>query len=109
MPGLLRMFNDQFGGQIAWLLPASLVGLVVGLCRGRGPAHRPTRAAYLLWGGWLVVHAVVFSLMSGIIHSYYAVAMAPAIAALVGAGAVELWRRPPHDRIAGVVLALGSS
>jgi hypothetical protein len=29
--------------------------------------------------------------MSGIIHSYYAVALAPAVAALVGAGLVDLW------------------
>ena len=33
-----------------------------------------------------LVHAAVFSFMSGIIHSYYAVVMAPAIGALVGAG-----------------------
>jgi hypothetical protein len=30
--------------------------------------------------------------MAGIIHSYYTVALAPAIAALVGIGAVQLWR-----------------
>jgi hypothetical protein len=35
---------------------------------------------------------VVFSYMAGIIHSYYTVALAPAIAALVGIGAVQLWR-----------------
>jgi hypothetical protein len=34
----------------------------------------------------------VFSYMAGIIHSYYTVALAPAIAALVGIGAVQLWR-----------------
>ena len=30
--------------------------------------------------------------MSGIVHRYYTVALAPAIAALVGIGSVELWR-----------------
>src|SRR5476649_2302822 len=54
---------------------------------------------------WLAVHAVVFSFMSGIIHSYYAVALAPAIAALVGAGAVELWALRERVRFGGVVLA----
>ena len=52
-----------------------------------------TRAAALLWGGWLVVTGPVFSYMSGIIHPYYTVALAPAIAALVGIGAVALWER----------------
>jgi 4-amino-4-deoxy-L-arabinose transferase-like glycosyltransferase len=92
VPGLLRMFNSEFGGQIAWFLSAALVGLAVGLIARRGAARTDLRrAAYLLWGGWLVVHAAVFSFMSGIVHSYYAVAMVPAIGALVGAGAMELW------------------
>ena len=26
-PGLLRMFNEQVGGQIAWLLPLAAIGL----------------------------------------------------------------------------------
>ena len=46
----------------------------------------------MLWGGWLLVTAGIFSFMSGTVHPYYAVALAPAIAALVGIGSVELWR-----------------
>jgi 4-amino-4-deoxy-L-arabinose transferase-like glycosyltransferase len=34
----------------------------------------------------------VFSFASGIIHPYYSVALAPAVGALVGMGAVTLWR-----------------
>jgi 4-amino-4-deoxy-L-arabinose transferase-like glycosyltransferase len=45
-----------------------------------------------MWGGWLVVTGAVFSFMDGIIHSYYTVALAPAIAALVGISVRELWR-----------------
>jgi len=92
-PGLLRLFNAEFGGQISWLLPFAVVaaglGLVVTLRASRTDLGR---AGYLMWAGWLVVHAAVFSYMSGIVHSYYAVAMAPAVAALVGAGSVALWR-----------------
>ena len=40
----------------------------------------------MVWGGWLVVTGLTFSLMAGIIHPYYTVALAPAIAALVGLG-----------------------
>jgi 4-amino-4-deoxy-L-arabinose transferase-like glycosyltransferase len=43
--------------------------------------------------------------MSGIIHSYYTVALAPAIAALVGAGLVDLWALRSRRWIGGVVLA----
>ena len=54
--GLLRLFNDLMGGQASWLLPAALVALVVGLCgERRAPRTDRTRAALLLWGGWLVV------------------------------------------------------
>jgi 4-amino-4-deoxy-L-arabinose transferase-like glycosyltransferase len=47
----------------------------------------------LLWGGWLIVSGLVFSLSSGIIHTYYTVALAPAIAALVAIGGRMLWDR----------------
>lgn len=36
---------------------------------------------------------VIFSTMQGIFHEYYTVAMAPAIAALVGMGASDAWER----------------
>jgi 4-amino-4-deoxy-L-arabinose transferase-like glycosyltransferase len=46
----------------------------------------------LLWGGWLLVTGATFSYAQGIIHPYYTVALAPAVAALVGIGATTLWR-----------------
>jgi 4-amino-4-deoxy-L-arabinose transferase-like glycosyltransferase len=110
-PGLFRLFNAQLGGQAAWFLPLSGLGLAVGLwARRRAPRTDLRRAAYLMWGLWLAVHAIVFSFMSGIIHSYYVVAMAPAIGALVGGGVVELWAmrsRNPRLPWAGLVLAGG--
>ena len=54
------------------------------------------RASAVLWGGWLLVTGAVFSFMAGIIHPYYTVALVPAIGALTGIGAVELWRRRQH-------------
>ena len=45
-PGLFRLFNAELGGQIAWLLPLSLVGLVSGLVarfRAPGPTSRAPR------------------------------------------------------------------
>jgi len=91
--GLGRLFNASFGGQVSWLLPAALILLVAGLgfTLTRTRTDR-TRAAFLLWGGSLVVTALVFSLAAGIIHPYYTVALAPSIGALVGIGSVLLWR-----------------
>ena len=87
--GIGRLFASDMGSQISWLLPAALIALVALLWLSRrSPRTDRTRAAALLWGGWLVVTGVVFSYMSGIIHPYYTVALAPAIAALAGIGAV---------------------
>ncbi len=90
--GIFRLFNDLMGGQASWLIPAALISLFAGLAwRFRAPRVDRTRAALLLWGGWLVVTGLVFSFGQGVIHTYYTVALAPAIAALVAIGAVALW------------------
>ncbi|MEU0536285.1 ArnT family glycosyltransferase [Amycolatopsis tolypomycina] len=95
--GLFRMFGASFGTEISWLLPAALIGLVAGLWfTRRAPRTDATRAALLLWGGWLVVTALVFSFMSGTVHPYYSVALAPAIAALVAISGRALWQGRAH-------------
>jgi 4-amino-4-deoxy-L-arabinose transferase-like glycosyltransferase len=90
--GWFRMFESDIGGQVAWLLPAALLLLAVGLwITRRAQRTDRTRAAFLLWGGCLLVTGLVFSFMHGIFHPYYTVALAPAIGALVGIGAAMLW------------------
>ncbi len=92
--GITRMFGAAFGTQISWLLPAALIALVAAFwLTRRGPRVDRTRAAVLLWGGWLLVNGLVFSYMQGTVHPYYSVALAPPIAALVAIGGLELWRR----------------
>ncbi len=98
--GILRMFGTAFGSQISWFIPAALLALVAGLViSGRAPRVDKARASLIIWGGWLVASMLVFSFMSGTIHPYYSVALAPAIGALVGIGATMLWRR--RDRSSG--------
>ncbi|MDX6234290.1 MAG: hypothetical protein QOH68_3387, partial [Nocardioidaceae bacterium] len=92
--GLFRLFNSEIGGQVAWLLPAALALLVLGVWFQR-KAGRTDRqlTGLVVWGGWLLVTALTFSFMAGIFHAYYTVALAPAIAALVAIGASILWER----------------
>jgi 4-amino-4-deoxy-L-arabinose transferase-like glycosyltransferase len=90
--GITRLFTAQYGGQVAWLIPAALIAIVVMLWVSRRAVRTDrTRAAALLWGGWLLVAGLVLSFMAGISHSYYVVVLTPAIGALVGIGAVKLW------------------
>lgn len=97
-----RLFDRGMGADIAWLLPAAVVCLIAGaVISRRGP--RSTRAGLILWGGWLVVTAVVFSYANGIVHPYYTVALAPAVAACVGIGAVLLWRHRRDVRAAAAM------
>ncbi len=110
--GLGRMFGSDVGGQISWLLPSALVLLAVGLwVRGRAPRTDVRRAGYLVWGGWLLVTGLTFSFMAGIFHQYYTVALAPAVAALVGMGAAEAWeqrRRPLGAGTLAVAVAVAA-
>jgi 4-amino-4-deoxy-L-arabinose transferase-like glycosyltransferase len=89
--GIFRLFQSEFGGQVSWLIPAALVsfGALIWISI-RAPRTSRVRAFALLWGGWLLVTGLVFSYMQGIIHPYYMVALAPAIGALVGVGAIAL-------------------
>jgi 4-amino-4-deoxy-L-arabinose transferase-like glycosyltransferase len=115
--GIFRLFQSEFGGQVSWLIPAALISLAALLWAARPRAWRPRRARWhmaggvpgpaaagtatpvtrmrafaAIWGGWLIVTGLVFSYMQGIIHPYYMVALAPAIGALVGVGAMSLWQ-----------------
>ncbi|WP_020420744.1 glycosyltransferase family 39 protein [Amycolatopsis sp. ATCC 39116] len=99
-----RLFGSEMAGGIAWLLPAAAIATgALAWLTWRAPRTDRTRAATILWGGWLVVTGGVFSFMSGIIHPYYTVALAPAVAALVGTGAVRLWRARTHPIASGLL------
>jgi len=115
--GLLRLFNRQLAGQISWLLPLTGLGLLAAAWQTRlrfplerrhqapSPAPVPYRPwdgiptlgrGLLLWSVWLLPQMAFFS-MANLFHRYYLAMMAPAIAALVGAGVVAMWkdyRRP---------------
>lgn len=105
--GITRMFGSDIGGQIAWLIPAALVlGAVALWVRRRFGRADVVRAALIVWGTWLVVTVLTFSLMAGIFHQYYTVALAPAVGALVGIGAGVVWGQRDQAWAIGLLAGL---
>ncbi|WP_132878474.1 ArnT family glycosyltransferase [Tamaricihabitans halophyticus] len=110
--GMTRLFGAEFGTEVAWLLPAALIGLAGGLWFTRSASRTDRgRAALVLWGTWLLGGGAVLSFMAGSTHSYYVLVIAPPLAALVGIGGYELWcgRRylPSRLLLAAVVASTG--
>lgn len=68
-PGVLRLFNAQLAGQIAWLIPAAVVAIAV-LWFLRFP--RPLTVLLTVWTGTFVA---MFSAVAGM-HQFYTAALA---------------------------------
>lgn len=79
------------------------------VCRTNSAADlaRMRLASIAVFGAWLVVTWLVFSFMAGIFHQYYTVALAPALAILVGICLQGLWELKHHTaaKIAAALLA----
>ncbi|WP_406689009.1 glycosyltransferase family 39 protein [Saccharopolyspora sp. ID03-671] len=91
--GLARLFSGEVAPQIGWLYPLALFGAIAVIVHlRRRPRHDAQRADFLLWAGTLLVTAGVFTFASGIWHTYYTVALAAPLAAVVGMGMIAMWR-----------------
>jgi 4-amino-4-deoxy-L-arabinose transferase-like glycosyltransferase len=109
--GWNRLFLSEMGGQISWLIPGALIGMVAALWLTRRAARTDRgRAGFLIFGGWLLLTGATISFAHGIIHPYYTVALAPAIGALVGMGGSTLWlrRKEIFPRVALAVAIVAS-
>nr|WP_305780780.1 glycosyltransferase family 39 protein [Nocardia nova] len=92
--GVQRLFTGEFGFEIGWLLPAALLAMVLVLIsRGRAPRTDRIRAAAIVFGGWIVIDGGVLSYMNGMVHPYYCLSIAPAVAGMFAVGVAELWNR----------------
>lgn len=99
-PGLFRLFTQELAGQVSWLLPFALAGLLAwwrrpsalsvkgfeeaGYCGERG-------LTLLAMGLWLLPGLLYFSFTTGFWHPYYLATIAPPLAALTGIGALGLY------------------
>ena len=105
-PGPTRLFGPQLAGQISWLLPLALVGIVVLLWRRRYLGlQNPRFRGLLLWGIWFLTAGAFFSFASAF-HVYYMVMFAPAICALAGIGVGTLWQELDSRNWRGWILPL---
>jgi 4-amino-4-deoxy-L-arabinose transferase-like glycosyltransferase len=102
--GILRILSAEMGYEVSWLLPAVVVGVLAGFhLIVRRKLSRMEAAGFTMWTVWFVFCTVVFSYMTGMVHPYYTIALAPAAGALIGLAAV--WSR--SAAIVMVVVAAG--
>ncbi|MEU4037802.1 ArnT family glycosyltransferase [Streptomyces collinus] len=106
------LINDTVGPQVSWLLPLAVLAAVLGVAWQAGrPRTDLTRAGFVMWGGWLAVHTVIFGISNGN-HAYYTAVVAPAIAALAGGGLAlfrseyEALHEPGHEATGRRYMAL---
>ncbi|MDR3574534.1 MAG: glycosyltransferase family 39 protein [Anaerolineaceae bacterium] len=110
--GPLRLFIPPLSIEVSWLLPFALFSALLLLFRERlhwpaGPKHQ----AVVLWGIWLLTDAIFFSI-ANFFHEYYMSMLAGPLVALVGIGAIELWRlhsKRPWLAISLLAVAAGST
>jgi 4-amino-4-deoxy-L-arabinose transferase-like glycosyltransferase len=88
-----RLLTGDYGRDTGWLLPAALLAAAaIAVASRRRPRTDLARAGLLLWGGWLIILAIAFTLSTAM-NSYYAGALSPAVAALAGLGLALAWER----------------
>ena len=76
-PSVVRLFNEQLAGQIAWMIPTAIVAIVVLFMLGFN------RATTVFLTVWFATFAVMFSVVAGM-HQFYTSSLAVPMAALVG-------------------------
>jgi 4-amino-4-deoxy-L-arabinose transferase-like glycosyltransferase len=112
--GALRLLLPPLSKNASWLLPlaiAGLLGLVINGLISRGRLRlswpiAPEHAAAVLWGGWLLIGVIFFSIAQ-FFHEYYLSLMGPPIAALAGIAVGQFWAlRKQHLLMASILLGV---
>jgi 4-amino-4-deoxy-L-arabinose transferase-like glycosyltransferase len=89
--GLLRLADPRLASQVEWLVPLALIGGVSSLAELSLAV--PAALSLVLWLGWLLTYAVVYSAAGGLFSAYYLVTLAPPLAVLSSIGFLSLWTR----------------
>ena len=104
-----RIIGRGLGDQAGWDAVLAMLGLIALAFAVRRRQDRRAAGLFVL-GGWFLVELLTLDFSSGIVHPYYASALGPGLAVMVGAGAVALAGlvRSANDRTAllGYVLSV---
>lgn len=90
--GTLRLFTEPLVGEVSWLLPFVLAGLVVLVVVLWKRPLDEKHVAVILWAGWLVPEAVYFTYSQGLMHASYLIMMGAPLAALFAMAGWALWQ-----------------
>ena len=106
-----RIFGAGLGGQAGWLVPLALIGMLALALAVRARTDRRTAGLFVL-GGWFLIELATLDFSAGIVHPYYSSALAPGVAAMVGAGGVAIAslvrRRESPKALWGYLLAVAA-
>jgi len=81
-PSVLRLFNEQLAGQIAWLIPTAILGIVLLFLL------KFSKPVIWLLTVWFATFALMFSVVAGM-HQFYTSALAVPMVAIVGVAFAE--------------------
>ena len=97
--GIFRLFNEQVAGQIAWMIPASILAVaVLGMLRFR-------LSVTVFLGVWIATFLAMFSAVAGM-HQFYTAALAVPMGLAVGlAFGWARSRRVPWAQMALIAIA----
>jgi len=102
IPGILRLAGENLAGQLSWLIPFALLGLIVWwrwplVLTGGAAVFSERGLCMLAFVLWLVPGLAYFSFTTGFWHPYYLATIAPALAAVVGIGTVLMYNAYRSD------------
>ena len=91
-PGTLRLFTFPLVGEIGWVLPFALGGLVIlTIVLWKRPFDEK-HAALIFWAAWLLPEAIYFTYSQGIMHAYYMIMLGAPLAAIFAMTFWALWQ-----------------
>jgi 4-amino-4-deoxy-L-arabinose transferase-like glycosyltransferase len=102
--GPLRLADPRLATQAGWFGPLALIGGVSALAEL--PLASAGGLSLVLWLGWLLTYAIVYSAAGGLFSAYYLVTMAPPLAVLASVGCASLWARWRDNRFGWWLLPL---
>jgi 4-amino-4-deoxy-L-arabinose transferase-like glycosyltransferase len=107
-PGLLRFFVPPLSKEMSWVLPFALISLLLALFGAhlQLPVEAAVHKSLILWGSWLLICVVFFSLISGIFHAYYTIMAVPPMSAMTGIGFARLWEWGKEKKWTAILLLL---